>query len=97
MTKKTKPKEQLEFPDETTVDADFTKCRVFAVHKPLTGGKGYVVTHVKSHACVLRAEKKTDATAAAKALAFLFDRIDHGELRWLIEKLRFSVDESTDS
>ncbi len=59
----------VNFPD------DAQRLGEFVVHRPLTGGKGWVVSHEPSTHCMLRVKLKGDATKAARALAFLWENL----------------------
>jgi hypothetical protein len=61
-------KTELEFPNGPTVKADVTKQRLLAIHRTLTGGKGYVLTHVPSLAVVLWTEFQREAKEIQKEL-----------------------------
>lgn len=82
------PKTEVTFPDGTVAEGD--AFGEFFVHRPLgqLKKKDYVVTHVSTATCVLRARLKGDATGAARALAFLWARLEREDLRWIVERLR---------
>ena len=79
-------KTTVETPDGDAVEVE--KFPPFAVHEPLAGGKGYVVTHLPTWACVIRCRLKGDARQAARLLAWLWGQIPDDRLRWLVEELR---------
>lgn len=86
-----KEKEYFNLPDGSRVEA--TLVGDFAVHRPVgqTKQKNYVVTHRPSGRCVIRTRLKGDATSTARALAFLWDRIPHDRLEWLVDELGHDI------
>lgn len=41
---------------------------LLAIHKPLGGGKGYILTHSPTGTCLLKAAKKAEAVEARRTL-----------------------------
>lgn len=78
-------KTELLFPSGP-VTADVTKKGLLAIHTPLHGGKGYVLTHVPTLKVVLRTRLKRDAQAAQKELEALDWETDAEGVRTFLQK-----------
>lgn len=80
----------MRFPDGTEIPAE--EFGDFAVHAPLGGGKGWVVTHVPTRSCVIRSRLKTPAKSAARSLDWLVKTIGVEDplIRRMVESLRES-------
>lgn len=85
-------KEPLEFARGVTVEAEYSKSRQFAIHRPIGCPKDFVVTYIPDKTLIMRCRKKTDAKAIVKVMDFLWDQVTEATLSRVIVDLRKSVD-----
>ena len=64
-------KTEITFPDGPTIKADVTKLGLLAIHRTLTGGKGYALTHLPTWKVVMWTKLQRDAKAVQKKLEAL--------------------------
>lgn len=77
-------KTAFKFPNGPTIEADFTKVGLLALHKPLTGGKGYVLSHVPTGRLVLRTRLAKEARDARRELEAMDWENDLGAIQEIV-------------
>lgn len=86
-------RKDITFPGGPTVKADTTKRGLLAVHRTLTGGKGYVITHLPTHRVVMHVNLQRDAKAVQKELEAI-DWDDFELVRQRVLQLRLQLSAS---